>query len=103
MSLVARHLEANGIPTVIIGSVHRLLGAETPEPLRCYASQMHLGWEDTNSLKNHLSEYLETAQIARAQDYNCVKVCPVYVAPNGQRALKRGVFTPEERKKSAWK
>src|SRR5690242_10902135 len=52
--------KAAGLP------VHRLLGAETPEPLRCYASQMHLGWGDTSILNNDHSEYLETAQTARA-------------------------------------
>jgi galactonate dehydratase len=84
--------KAAGLP------VHRLLGAETPEPLRCYASQMHLGWADAMKLQNDPREYLETAQAARAQGYDCIKVCPVYVAPDGRRGWKRGIFTPGERK-----
>jgi L-alanine-DL-glutamate epimerase-like enolase superfamily enzyme len=84
--------KAAGLP------VHRLLGAETPEPLRCYASQLHFGWTETNTLKNHPSEYLEAAQIARAQGYDCVKVCPIYVTSRGERARKRGIFSPDERK-----
>jgi galactonate dehydratase len=84
--------KAAGLP------VHRLLGAETPEPLRCYASQMQFGWGDTSVLNNDPSSYRDTAQIARAQGYDCVKVCPVYVAPDGLRTRRRGVFTPEERK-----
>ncbi|WP_043754144.1 mandelate racemase/muconate lactonizing enzyme family protein [Methylobacterium nodulans] len=84
--------KAAGLP------VHRLLGAETPLPLRCYASQMQFGWEDISVLKNSPSEYRDTAQTARAQGYDCVKVSPIYVAPDGQRARNRGVFTPEFRK-----
>lgn len=85
--------KAAGLP------VHRLLGAETPsEPLRAYASQLHFGWESTNKLRNDPAEYLEAAQRARAEGYDCVKVCPFYVAADGQRSRKRGLFTPTERK-----
>lgn len=79
--------------------VHRLLGAETPaEPLRCYASQLHLGWSETKGLQNEPAAYLTAAQAARAQGYDCVKVCPFYVASSGQRHRARGLFTPQERK-----
>lgn len=79
-------------------SVHRLLGAKTPAPLRCYASQLHFGWTDESLMLNDPAEFRETAQIARAEGYDCVKLCPVYVDANGERIRKRGVFTPAERK-----
>ncbi len=47
---------------------------------------------------NDPAEFRETAQIARAEGYDCVKLCPVYVDANGERIRKRGVFTPAERK-----
>ncbi|HAV1629619.1 TPA: mandelate racemase/muconate lactonizing enzyme family protein [Enterobacter hormaechei subsp. steigerwaltii] len=78
--------------------VHRLLGAETPEPLRCYASQLHFGWESESQLYDKPSDYLKTAQEVRAEGYDCVKVCPVYVAAGGERARKRAIYTPAERK-----
>lgn len=84
--------KAAGLP------VHRLLGAETPEPLRCYASQLHFGWESDSQLYDKPSDYLKTAQKVRAEGYDCVKVCPVYVAAGGERARKRAIYTPAERK-----
>ena len=84
--------KATGLP------VHRLLGAETPEPLRCYASQLHFGWESESQLYDKPSDYLKTAQKVRAEGYDCVKVCPVYVAAGGERARKRAIYTPAERK-----
>ncbi|MBJ3589360.1 mandelate racemase/muconate lactonizing enzyme family protein, partial [Salmonella enterica subsp. enterica serovar London] len=72
-------------------SVHRLLGAKTPAPLRCYASQLHFGWTDESLMLNDPAEFRETAQIARAEGYDCVKLCPVYVDANGERIRKRGV------------
>lgn len=85
--------KAAGLP------VHRLLGAKTPEqPLRCYASQMHFGWGPVHAMHDAPELYFETAQMAREQGYDCVKVCPVYVAPGGQRSINHGIFTPAERK-----
>ncbi len=84
--------KAAGLP------VHRLLGAETPEPLRCYASQLHFGWESESRLYDKPSDYLATAKKVRAEGYDCVKVCPVYVADGGERARKRAIYTPAERK-----
>ncbi|WP_407256998.1 enolase-like domain-containing protein [Klebsiella quasipneumoniae] len=74
--------KAAGLP------VHRLLGAETPEPLRCYASQLHFGWESDSQLYDKPSDYLKTAQKVRAEGYDCVKVCPVYVAAGGEELAK---------------
>ncbi|MBP0623357.1 mandelate racemase/muconate lactonizing enzyme family protein [Cupriavidus consociatus] len=79
--------------------VHRLLGAETPaEPLRCYASQLHFGWEEEHRTLDDPAAYLEAAQMARSQGYDCVKVCPICIPPKGQKTRKRGGFGPAERK-----
>lgn len=79
--------------------VHRLLGATTPEPLRCYASQLQFGWEEDNVLKSDPAEYMEVAQRVRSEGYDCVKVDPVIVSPQGERVgIVRGLFTPEVRK-----
>lgn len=80
--------------------VHRLLGAATPQPLRCYASQLQFGWDDIEVRpRAHPQEYKEVAQAARAEGYDCVKVDPIMVDPQGVRNPHvRGLFTPQERK-----
>lgn len=78
--------------------VHRLLGAKTPEPLRCYASQLHFGWEAQHRTHDAPAAYLEVAQKVRAEGYDCVKLCPIYFAAGGGRARHRSLLTPEDRK-----
>lgn len=79
--------------------VHQLLGADTPEPLRCYASQLQFGWGDEVLNYTEPAQYLEAAQQARAEGYDCVKVDPLMIAPDGSRSAKlRGLFTPAQRK-----
>lgn len=79
--------------------VHRLLGAETPPPLRCYASQLQFGWEPEMILKNDPADYFDAARKTREEGYDCVKVDPVYVKADGTRSWDlRGIFTPEQRK-----
>lgn len=80
--------------------VHRLLGAATPGPLRCYASQLQFGWDDECVVPRGAPEaYREVAQVAVAEGYDCVKVDPVMVDAAGTRNPNlRGIFTPEERK-----
>jgi galactonate dehydratase len=79
--------------------VHRLLGSATPPPLRTYASQLQLGWgEDAVWLKSP-AQYRDTAVQAREQGYDCIKVDPVMVDAEGQRAVGlRGLFAPAQRK-----
>lgn len=80
--------------------VHRLLGAKTPGPLRCYASQLQFGWDDAAVVPIGAPEqYREVAEKARSEGYDCVKVDPVMIDPHGVRHPSlRGIFTPEERK-----
>ena len=80
--------------------VHQLLGADTPAPLRCYASQLQFDWE-TDDVVNLVepARYKEAAARAREQGYDCVKVDPLMVAMDGSRAARlRGLLTPEQRR-----
>lgn len=79
--------------------VHRLLGADTPPPLRCYASQLQFDWgKDVVNLVEP-ARYREAAARAREEGYDCVKVDPLMVANDGNRAVKlRGLLTPEQRR-----
>lgn len=79
--------------------VHRLLGADTPPPLRTYASQLQFGWGDTVKLEADPARYREAAQIAREQGYDCVKVDPIMADAEGKRAYGlRTMFTPAQRR-----
>lgn len=79
--------------------VHRLLGAETPAPLRCYASQLQFDWSETAVNLTDPAAYRDAAARAREQGYDCVKVDPVMVAPDGARAEDlRGFFPPDKRR-----
>ncbi|MBU6256940.1 MAG: mandelate racemase/muconate lactonizing enzyme family protein [Burkholderiales bacterium] len=79
--------------------VHRLLGAQTPPPLRCYASQLQFDWTDKTTNLTDPSQYREAARRARAQGYDCIKVDPWMIADDGSRAAKlRGILTPLQRR-----
>lgn len=84
--------KAAGLP------VHRLLGAKTPAPLRAYASQLHFGWEAEHQMHDDPAAYRDVAIKVRAEGYDCVKVCPIYVAAGGGRARHRSLLTPDTRK-----
>lgn len=79
--------------------VHRLLGADTPPPLRCYASQLQFGWgADVVNLVEP-ARYREAAVQAREQGYDCVKVDPLMIAGDGSRAAQlRGILAPQQRR-----
>lgn len=80
--------------------VHRLLGADTPQPLRCYASQLQFDWncESVVNLTDP-ARYRDAAIQAREQGYDCVKVDPLMIASDGSRAAKlRGILSPEQRR-----
>jgi L-alanine-DL-glutamate epimerase-like enolase superfamily enzyme len=80
--------------------VHRLLGADTPAPLRCYASQLQFGWgPDVENLADP-ARYREAAVQAREQGYDCVKVDPLMIGGDGSRtASLRGILTPAQRRR----
>jgi len=79
--------------------VHRLLGAESPPPLRSYASQLQFGWGENVKLEADPARYQEAAALAREQGYDCVKVDPIMADADGNRAYKlRSMFTPTERR-----
>ncbi|RCW68577.1 L-alanine-DL-glutamate epimerase-like enolase superfamily enzyme [Pseudorhodoferax soli] len=80
--------------------VHQLLGADTPAPLRCYASQLQFDW-GTNEVVNLVepARYKDAAVRAREEGYDAVKVDPLMVAMDGSRAARlRGILTPEQRR-----
>ncbi|WP_454688986.1 mandelate racemase/muconate lactonizing enzyme family protein [Achromobacter aloeverae] len=79
--------------------VHRLLGADTPTPLRCYASQLQFDWGKKSVNLVDATQYREAAIRAREEGYDCVKVDPLMIAGDGSRAAKlRGILTPEQRR-----
>ena len=78
--------------------VHRLLGSATPDPLRCYASQLDLGWgENLRNLGSH-EQYRDMAVQVREMGFDCVKLNPIKSDGEGKRVMARhGVFTPAQR------
>lgn len=79
--------------------VHRLLGAECPAPLRCYASQLQFGWNDEVKLQSDPARYREIAMRARQEGYDCVKVDPIMADAAGSRNYAlRSLFTPAQRR-----
>lgn len=65
--------------------VWRLLGGTAAKPLRAYASQLHLGWDE--GPRTHLAEpaaYRDAACQAREEGYDCVKVNPVMIDRAGK-------------------
>ncbi|WP_462401549.1 mandelate racemase/muconate lactonizing enzyme family protein [Pseudomonas sp. Marseille-QA0332] len=79
--------------------VHRLFGCATPEPLRCYASQLHLGWGEEAQWLSDPSQYRDVAAQVKSLGFDCVKVDPIQIDKDGGRATGlRGIFTPERRK-----
>lgn len=79
--------------------VHRLMGARTPAPLRTYASQLQFDWSDRVNNLVEPAQYRAVAEKARAQGYDCVKVDPLMVAPDGSREINlRGHYEPSRKK-----
>lgn len=74
--------------------VHTLLGGKINNDLRTYASQLQFDW-GTGKIRNLVlpEEYEESAARAVAEGYDCVKVDPIQIGPDGQRApALRGLF-----------
>lgn len=78
--------------------VHRLLGSATPEPLRCYASQIDLGWGETARSPAAPTEYEDVASHVRSLGFDCIKINPIKHDQKGNRAVGRhGLLTPAQR------
>jgi len=69
--------KALGVP------VYQLLGGKTRDKLRCYASQIQLGWGGES--RRHISpqEYGEATRKAVAAGFNAVKVDPIGIDSQG--------------------
>lgn len=70
--------KALGVP------VHALLGGKTNEKLRCYASQIQLGWGSGGRRHVRPDEYAEAAREAMAAGFDAVKVDPIGIDQNGE-------------------
>lgn len=80
--------------------VHKVLGADTPPPLRTYASQLEFDWGPETINLTEPSQYRDVAIQAREQGYDCIKVDPLMIAADGTREARlRGLLTPSQRKR----
>ena len=64
--------------------VYRLLGGRTREQIRCYASQIQLGWGKQSRRHVMPEEYAEAARDAVAAGYDAVKVDPIGIDDKGE-------------------
>jgi L-alanine-DL-glutamate epimerase-like enolase superfamily enzyme len=66
--------------------IYQLLGGKTNDDLRCYASQIQMGWDaGSQSRKTKPEEYAQAALKAVAEGYDAVKVDPTTFDENGGR------------------
>ena len=65
--------------------IYQLLGGKTNDELRCYASQIQFGWEDSVKACGAPEEYAEVARKAVKEGYDCVKVDPIVFDEKGER------------------
>jgi L-alanine-DL-glutamate epimerase-like enolase superfamily enzyme len=64
--------------------VYKLLGGKKRDKLRCYASQLQMGWNRyVQKPQTAAADYAEVAKIAVADGYNCVKADFFQVKPEG--------------------
>ncbi len=77
--------------------ISELLGGQFRTDLRTYASQLQFGWsEDGTTFLVEPEHYGEAAHAAAAEGYDCVKVDPVMISPEGKRKVDlRGLFEKE--------
>lgn len=66
--------------------VYELLGGKTNESLRCYASQIQLGWPAGPRGLGSEKEYADAARKAVADGYDCVKIDPIILDEEGRPA-----------------
>ncbi len=63
--------------------VYRLLGGKTREQIRCYASQIQLGWGTESRRHVRPEEYGEVARKAMEAGFKAVKVDPIGIDDHG--------------------
>lgn len=64
--------------------LYKLLGGKKRDSLRCYASQLQMGWNSSQQKpQTKASDYAEVAKIAVAEGYNCIKTDFFQVKPEG--------------------
>lgn len=73
----------------------KLLGGRINDNLRTYASQLQFGWDAAGCrMLTEPQDYFDAARKASEEGYDCVKVDPVLVAPDGHREPKlRGLYS----------
>ncbi|MBI5440849.1 MAG: mandelate racemase/muconate lactonizing enzyme family protein [Deltaproteobacteria bacterium] len=69
--------KAAGLP------VYRLLGGQTRDRVRTYASQIQFDWGPEHKYYTEPEQYADAARKAVAEGYDCVKVDPVGMTPEG--------------------
>lgn len=63
--------------------VYELFGGKTRDNIRCYASQIQLGWSHTAENLIEPEEYAEAAVRAVEEGYDCIKVDPLSFDTDG--------------------
>ena len=66
---------------------YQLLGGKTNERLRTYASQLQLGWGDEYLQLASPEDYGRSAEVAKKEGFDCVKVDPINMDENGVRVF----------------
>lgn len=65
---------------------YQLLGGKQRDTLRCYASQLQLGWVDDNALDFRIArtpeDFANEARIAVAEGYDAIKTDFLFLGPN---------------------
>lgn len=84
--------KALGVP------VYELLGGRTRDKVRTYASQIQFDWGPEHKYLTEPKQYAEAAMKATAEGYDCVKVDPVGMTPQGVwgGAHLEGILTSTE-------
>jgi L-alanine-DL-glutamate epimerase-like enolase superfamily enzyme len=64
--------------------LYKLLGGKKRDSLRCYASQLQMGWNSVQQKpQTAAADYAEVSKIAVAEGYNCIKADFFQVKPDG--------------------
>ena len=71
---------------------YQLLGGKTNTRLRTYASQLQLGWGDEYLQLGSPADYGRSAEAARRQGFDCVKVDPVIMDEEGNRIASHAKY-----------
>lgn len=66
--------------------IYELLGGKTNDTLRTYASQIQFGWDGEHRHLGTPEQYAEAARKAVSEGYDCVKIDPIMLDKEGERA-----------------